>query len=97
LAVAEYSNNRVSLWPLTNPSAATLALGQPDLVSSTVNNGRLSARSLKYPAGIAYANSKLVVSDAGNNRVFVYDTSGFSKKLMGKIIVDRQIESLPYP
>lgn len=75
LAVAEWSNSRVSLWPLSNPSSASLVLGQPDLNSSTVNNGGISDKSMGAAAGVGFANGKLYVGDVTNSRVLVFNST----------------------
>ena len=76
LAVADCNNNRVLLWneaPLHN-EAADFVLGQPDMISSSANNGGVSAKSLKCPISVAFVANKLYVVDNGNNRVLIYNT-----------------------
>lgn len=78
LAVAEWSNSRVSLWPLANPSTASYVLGQPDMNSSTVNNGGISNKSMGAAAGVGFANGKLYVGDATNSRVLVFNSNSLT-------------------
>lgn len=75
LAVAEWSNYRVSLWPLSNPTSASYFWGQPNGTSNTANNGGISDKSTGVNAGIAFANGKFFVGDAGNSRVLIFDSS----------------------
>jgi hypothetical protein len=77
LYVADTSSHRVVIWntvPTSNGAAANVVLGQPDMTSRTADNGGLSASSLDTPMGISVSNSKLYVSDNGNNRVLVWTT-----------------------
>jgi hypothetical protein len=73
LAVAEWTNARVSFWPLTNFSSATHFWGQPDSISSTVNNGGIGPGSLGAAAAIASANGKFFVGDVTNSRVLQFN------------------------
>lgn len=78
LIVAEQGNNRVLIWnsiPTTNNQPADLVLGQPNFVSSTPNNGGISASTLNSPRGITVnAAQQLFVSDSGNNRILIWNT-----------------------
>lgn len=78
LAVAEWSNSRVSLWPLANPTSASLILGQPDANSSTQNNGSISSRSMGIAAGVGFSSGRLFVGDVTNSRVLVFDSSSLT-------------------
>lgn len=81
LVVADYSNNRILIWnsiPTTNDASADLALGQPNLVSNSVNQGgNPSSISLTGPTALLLYNNKLFVSDAGgasgNNRFLIFN------------------------
>jgi hypothetical protein len=78
LAVAEWSNARISFWPLTNPTSASFVWGQPNATSNTVNNGGIGPTTMGAPAGIAYASGKFFVGDATNSRVMIFDSSSIS-------------------
>ncbi|CAN5573777.1 hypothetical protein BH10BDE1_BH10BDE1_32770 [soil metagenome] len=78
LAVTEWANARVSLWPLLNPTAAQYYWGQPDSTSNAVNNGGIGPASLGANAGIAAANGKFYVGDATNSRVLAFNGSALS-------------------
>jgi hypothetical protein len=75
--VVDSLNNRVMVWngfPTTNNQAADYVLGQPDLISNTVNNGGVSAQSLNGPASVNCDGTELFVTDPGNHRVLIWNT-----------------------
>lgn len=77
LLVADTSNNRVLIWnnfPTQNQAPADVVLGQSLFSTATVNNGGLSAKSLRSPAGLYYHDSKLYVADLTNNRILIWNT-----------------------
>ena len=78
LFVADSENNRVLVWnsvPTTNNQPPDFALGQPDLISTKANNGAIvSAATLNSPSNVYSDGTKLYVSDAGNNRVLVWNS-----------------------
>lgn len=77
LVVADYENNRVLIWnsiPTSNGQPASVVLGQPDFATTTANNGGVSAQSLFHPWAVAFAGSKLLVTDYSNNRVLIWNT-----------------------
>ncbi len=78
LAVAEWTNSRVSLWPLSNPTTMSYILGQPDANITTVNNGGISDKSMGAAAGVAFANGKLYVGDVTNSRVLAFNLNPLS-------------------
>jgi len=72
--VADFGANRVLryAWPIAaNTPAAEIVFGQPDMISSTANNGGISASSLSQPAGLAVdlTTGDLWVSEVANNRI----------------------------
>lgn len=72
--VADYGNNRVLGWnsiPTGASDAPDFVLGQDSYTASTA--GTASDR-VALPAGVAVANGKLAVADAGNNRVLIWNT-----------------------
>jgi hypothetical protein len=77
LYVADYNNNRVLIWntiPTTNQVDADIVLGQPDMTSNAVNNGGISAHSLRGPSNTFGTADKLVITDSANNRVLIFNT-----------------------
>lgn len=74
LVVADTGSNRVLLYvPSPNASAvtATLVVGQPDL--ATFDAGCTGAK-LNSPSGAIIVGARLLVADAGNHRVLVWDS-----------------------
>ncbi len=74
LFVSDYSNNRVLEWtsiPGGTDQTANLVLGQPNLASSTANNGGISATSLFFPSQLYADGSRLWTADYDNNRILV--------------------------
>jgi len=77
LWVADYDNNRVLEFvpPFTNNMAATVVLGQADLVHNAINEGfpTPTAATLSSPLQVAFSsNGNLWVNDSGNNRTLVF-------------------------
>lgn len=79
--VADAGNNRVLIWnsvPTTNFAPADGVLGQPSFLTSTANNGGLSASSLNAPFFIDRIGTKLFVTDHNNRRILVWNTPPLS-------------------
>ncbi len=77
LFVADTGNRRVLIWhqlPICNGQPADLVLGQPDMNSRNENDGGTpSASSMRWPHDITFSGENLVISDAGNNRIMIWD------------------------
>ncbi|MEN0062172.1 MAG: hypothetical protein AAGA48_08460 [Myxococcota bacterium] len=77
LYVADAGNRRVLIWrtlPTQSGQPADLVLGQPDLQSRSDNGGQApSSSSLRWPHDLAVLDGRLVVTDAGNNRVLLWE------------------------
>jgi hypothetical protein len=84
LIVTDSQHNRVLIWnsmPTTNGQAADIVLGQADFTHCTQNDDNQdgtadaapTARTLRYPAGIWTDGTKLVVADADNTRVLIWN------------------------
>jgi hypothetical protein len=84
LAVADSGNHRVLIYhpvPTAGGAVPSVVLGQPDLTTATPNNGGLGPASLNLPLGVAIVGMKLVVADAFNHRVLIWNaipTSNFA-------------------
>lgn len=87
LIVADQGNHRVLIWnsfPTTDQQPADVVLGQPTMLTSTVNNGpnspacdnvsRLNRCSLSNPYNAIYHSNKLIVADASNARVLIWNS-----------------------
>lgn len=78
LIVSDITNHRVLIWntiPTSNGQAADLVLGQADFVSNGANRGgAIAANTLSIPANVWTDGTRVVVCDAGNNRVLIWQT-----------------------
>jgi len=76
LFVADTGNRRILIWhqlPTENGQPADLVLGQPDMASRNENGGGTpSASSMRWCHDITFWGEDLVVADAGNNRVMIW-------------------------
>lgn len=73
LVVADPGNHRVLVWnsiPATTGQPADIVLGQPDFASVTAGAG---AARMSAPTGVIIIDGALLVADAGNDRVLVFD------------------------
>ncbi len=82
LYVADAGNNRVLRYAnaanvITGVNTfATAVFGQPNMTSSSANNGGVSASSLSFPTSVAIdALGNLYVADGANNRVLRYSNA----------------------
>lgn len=76
LCVADTGNRRVLIWddPRRTGQKADLVLGQADFLTRDENAGdAVAAVGMRWPHGIALWQGGLAVSDAGNNRVMLWD------------------------
>ncbi|MGD1807533.1 hypothetical protein ACP6PL_19130 [Dapis sp. BLCC M126] len=77
LWVADTGNRRVLMWenlPEVNAQAADLVLGQANMNCRDENGGgEATAASMRWPHAITFWGERLVVTDAGNNRVMIWD------------------------
>ncbi len=77
LAVADTDNNRVLLWnsiPGGNQHP-DLVVGQPDFNTLQVlQQGTVTATSMRGPQGVWIANNKLYVADTQNSRVLIWNS-----------------------
>ncbi len=77
LFVADSENRRVLIWDdlnVSNGQPADRVLGQRDFLIRDENAGdEPNAMSMRWPHGMAFWDGKFCVSDAGNNRIMVWD------------------------
>jgi hypothetical protein len=78
LIVADTGNRRVLIWekiPTRNGAPADLVLGQYDFAARDENaGGSPGSIGMRWPHGVTIAAGMLLVADAGNNRVMVWQT-----------------------
>lgn len=75
LWISDSGNARVLQWnsfPAVNGQSASIALGQPDLITATA--GTTNSKLGTGGGYIARAGTKLVVSDGSNNRVLIWNS-----------------------
>ena len=77
LVVADTGNRRVLVWdgiPQKNGTPANMVLGQEDFVTRDENAGRdPGPLGMRWPHSVVAVDEKLLVSDAGNNRIMVWE------------------------
>lgn len=77
LLVADTGNRRVLIWnrlPEENGQPADIVVGQKDFECRDENAGEgASAVGMRWPHSIVMDNGRLLITDAGNNRVMVWD------------------------
>lgn len=78
LYVADSNNRRVLVWrqfPEANGQPADMVLGQRDFVSGLENaGGHPTAASMRWPHSLASDGNRLILGDAGNNRVLIWNS-----------------------
>ncbi|MEQ9587997.1 MAG: hypothetical protein RJS97_08585 [Parvibaculaceae bacterium] len=77
LFVADAENRRVLIWHnlmVENGAPADLVLGQPNFTARDENAGNSpTAHSMRWPHDLTVWHGHLCVTDAGNNRIMVWD------------------------
>ncbi|MEN0003547.1 MAG: hypothetical protein AAF798_05365 [Bacteroidota bacterium] len=78
LLVADTAQNRVFIWnelPKAEQQDADIVLGQPQKTDTGRNSGgKVNASTLFYPSGIWSDGERLIVADAWNHRVLIWNT-----------------------
>lgn len=75
--VGDRNGNRVMIWnsvPTASGTNADLVLGQTSFITCTANFGGISATSLSTPTGVWSDGASLMVTDAGNARVLIWNS-----------------------
>lgn len=76
LLVADAGNHRVLVFPTATAqnAAATIAIGQPNLTTGSVNTGGQSDRTLATPYSVKVDSGRVFVADNGNHRVLIWNS-----------------------
>jgi hypothetical protein len=94
LFVADTGNRRVLIWhqlPTENGQSADLVLGQPDMISRNENGGKSpSASSIRWCHDITFWGENLVVTDAGNNRVMIWEGMPTANNTPCKVVLGQK-------
>ncbi len=95
--VADTGNNRVLIWndisALTSGQAANVVLGQTSMTTCNANQSTTAgaaptAQTLSDPTSVWSNGTRLIVADAGNNRVLIWnDISGISSGAPANVVV----------
>ncbi len=75
LVVADTGNHRVMIWnelPRYDQAPADIVLGQPDFLSEGPNTNGFEY-GMNLPTGVCYEDGRLIVADAWNHRLLVWD------------------------
>ncbi|MFP5488286.1 MAG: NHL repeat-containing protein [Acidimicrobiia bacterium] len=78
LVVADTGNHRILIWNdperISSHSDADLVLGQPDFTTEGAQaGGRGPGNGLRLPTGVIVHEGRLIVADAWNHRVLIWD------------------------
>ena len=77
LFVADTGNRRILVWnklPIKNGQPADYVLGQSNMNLRDENGGKdPNSSSLRWPHALTIWNNNLVVTDAGNNRIMIWN------------------------
>lgn len=95
LLVSDQNNNRTLIYntiPTQDNTPADVVVGQPDMTSSSVNQGNAnpSANTLYSPFSSVIANGKLFIADARNNRVLIYNNVPTSDNASADVVIGQQ-------
>lgn len=78
LIVCDSGNHRVLVYnsfPSASNASANLVLGQAGMISSSANRGgAINSDTLNTPISVWSDGVRLAISDAGNNRILLWDT-----------------------
>ena len=87
LIVSDRNNNRILIWnsiPTINGANADVVVGQPNFTSS---GAAATGTGLSEPEGIWSDGTMLVVADAGNNRVLIWNKIPTSNGAPADVVV----------
>lgn len=90
LMVADINNNRVLIFnkiPTANGVNADIVVGQPNMGSSTANNGGRGANTLSAPGAIANDGQRLFILDSTNRRLLIYNSIPTSNNTSADVVI----------
>jgi hypothetical protein len=94
LFVADAMNNRVLIYntiPTSNNASADVVIGQADFTGNNENQGgSAAANTLDYPYCVHTDGTKLIVSDASNNRVLIYNSIPTGNNASADVVIGQQ-------
>lgn len=77
LLLADTDNHRILIWnqlPTLHGTPPDVVVGQPDFINNSANNGGISAKSLNAPEQVIVVAGRLLVTDALNHRVLIWNS-----------------------
>lgn len=95
LFVADSANNRVLVWnsiPTSSGTVASIALGQPNLTSTSINQGGINptAGTLSGPSGVWTDGQRLIVADTNNHRVLIWNSIPTTNGAVASLVIGQQ-------
>ncbi|HLM83937.1 MAG TPA: hypothetical protein VK254_01850 [Candidatus Bathyarchaeia archaeon] len=91
LIVADELNSRVLIYnsiPTSANASANVVIGQPDMTSSTENQGlAVAANTLSHPYSVYSDGTMLFIADAGNSRVLIYNHIPTTNNVSANVVV----------
>jgi hypothetical protein len=95
LIVCDTGNHRVLIWrrpsSLESHGDADVVLGQPDFTTEGAQaGGRGPQRGLRLPTGVLVHEGRLVVADAWNHRILIWDTVPTSSDVAADVVLGQR-------
>jgi len=95
LFIADEYNNRVLIYnsiPTANNASADVVIGQQNMTSGEANQGgaAAAANTLYYPTNVYPYGPKLLVVDAFNNRVLVFNSIPTASNVSADVVIGQQ-------
>jgi hypothetical protein len=90
LIVTEQTNQRVIIFnqiPTYNNASADVVIGQTDFSTATTNQGGRNANTINTPIGVSYYNGKLLIADAANSRILIFNSIPTTNKASADVVV----------
>lgn len=76
VVITDFGNNRLLIYndiPESYNAAADVVVGQPDFSTTDAGNAAATADTIYRPESAVFADGKLIVTDAGNSRILIYN------------------------
>jgi hypothetical protein len=90
LIISFFSLTVQSTFAYTTNMEASVVVGQPDFTSSSANQGvSTAANTLSGPRQSIIAEGKLIVNDAGNDRVLIWNTIPTTNNVDADVVVGK--------
>ena len=83
-------SSRLLIWntiPTNNSTGADIVLGQPDMTTNRYNFRVTSSQSFASASDVAFAGSKLIMSDIDNNRILIWNSTPTTTNQAADVVV----------